>query len=132
MSSVDARNKLWDSRYAASNQLPAAAEVLTENMHLLPTAGRALDLACGLGANALLLASCGLEVWAWDYSATAIEKLLENAQANNLSLRTEVRDVVAHPPSPVSFDVIVVSRFLERSLAPAISLALKAHISDRA
>ena len=125
MTGPDERDTLWDSRYGASDQLPAAAEVLAENAHLLPIAGRALDLACGLGANALLLASCGLEVWAWDYSATAIEKLAQKAKTENLPVWAEVHDVVAQPPAPASFDVIVVSRFLERTLAPALCAALK-------
>jgi len=36
-----------------------------------------------------------------------------------------VRDVSQQPPEPESFDVIVVSRFLDRSICPAISRALK-------
>ena len=128
MSGVDERNQLWNARYQASEQASGqrpAAEVLTENTHLLPAEGRALDLACGLGANALLLARCGLEVWAWDYSETAIEQLAKFAELQNISLHTEVHDVIARPPAPASFDVIVVSRFLERALAPALSAALK-------
>ncbi len=38
------------------------AQVLLRNRHLLPEQGRALDLACGRGANALWLAEQGLEV----------------------------------------------------------------------
>ena len=44
----------------------SAAKVLTENHYLLPSTGVALDLACGLGANALYLAQQGLAVTAWD------------------------------------------------------------------
>jgi SAM-dependent methyltransferase len=42
-----------------------------------------------------------------------------------LVLEAAVRDVVREPPAVCSFDVIVVSRFLERSLAPAIVKALR-------
>jgi hypothetical protein len=42
-----------------------------------------------------------------------------------LSSQVEVRDVVTCPPLPSSFDVIVVSRFLERRLAAALIDALK-------
>jgi tellurite methyltransferase len=40
-------------------------------------------------------------------------------------VHAEVRDVVACPPRAESFDVIVVSRFLERALAPALIAALR-------
>ncbi|MEM7020777.1 MAG: SAM-dependent methyltransferase, partial [Pseudomonadota bacterium] len=38
---------------------------------------------------------------------------------------TEIRDVVANPPAPSSFDVITVSRFLERNLIPHLIKALR-------
>ena len=42
-----------------------------------------------------------------------------------LIAEAEVRDVSLQPPAPASFDVIVVSRFLDRQLCPAIAAALK-------
>jgi 2-polyprenyl-3-methyl-5-hydroxy-6-metoxy-1,4-benzoquinol methylase len=117
---------LWNQRYRNNSEpLPSAAPVLADNRHLLPSAGCALDLACGLGGNALLLAQHGLAVWAWDSSAVAIDKVSQLAQTQNLSIQTELRDVVVSPPTPDSFDVITVSRFLERSLAAALIAALK-------
>ncbi len=115
----------WDARYADAVETPPA-RVLLENVHLLPDRGAALDLACGLGANALLLASRGLEVVAWDSSSVAIDKLRALAQARGLTLQAEVRDVVQRPPEPERFDVIVVSRFLDRSLTPHLIAALRA------
>lgn len=44
------------------------SQVLLDNSHLLPASGRALDLACGLGANALYLAKRGMTTSAWDLS----------------------------------------------------------------
>jgi len=46
----------WNERYRAATGELKASRVLKENLHLLPDHGRALDLACGLGANAILLA----------------------------------------------------------------------------
>jgi SAM-dependent methyltransferase len=99
--------------------------VLVENSYLLPAGGVALDLACGLGANACLLARCGLDTVGWDYSRVAIDALTELAITTGLSLQGEVRDAIADPPQPGSFDVIVVSHFLERSLAPSLEAALR-------
>lgn len=113
----------WDRRHAGAIGMPEPARVLAENRHLLPARGRALDLACGLGANALLLAGRGLVTDAWDLSPVAIARL--RAAARELPLAAEVRDVVAEPPAPDRFDVIVVSWFLNRALAPALVVALR-------
>jgi SAM-dependent methyltransferase len=115
----------WDARYREADGEPQPALVLSAHEHLLPAAGKALDLACGLGANALRLASRGLETWAWDISPVAIARLAAAARRAGLSLHAEARDVIAQPPEPESFDVIVVSRFLERGLAPALQTALR-------
>ena len=123
-SNFDCIQQRWNARYRDRTTSPTAARVLLDNHHLLPAAGRALDLACGLGGNALLLAAHGLETQAWDISDIAVTRLREEAQRQGLTLQAEVRDVVQHPPTPESFDVIVVSRFLERHLAPALIQAL--------
>lgn len=116
----------WDSRYrnrAAGEGTPAA--VLTDNEHLLPAGGMALDLACGLGANAVWLAERGMKTFAWDSSSVAVAKLRHWSRENLLPITAEERDVLAWPPEPERFDVIVVSRFLERELAPALAAALR-------
>ncbi|MFT5134961.1 MAG: tellurite methyltransferase [Gammaproteobacteria bacterium] len=116
----------WNRIYASNDRtnLPAA-NVLRENTHLLPGEGRALDVACGLGANALLLAQHGLQTCAWDISKTAIEKLILRSTELNISLLAELRNVILAPPTPASFDVIVVSHFLDRALMPHLIAALR-------
>ena len=114
----------WNAHYQRPVHAPHAAYVLWENQHLLPATGRALDLACGAGGNALLLAAHGLETWAWDIADAAVARVQAVAQQWGVVLHTEVRDVVTCPPLPGSFDVIVVSRFLERRLVPALIDAL--------
>ncbi|HXH03596.1 MAG TPA: class I SAM-dependent methyltransferase [Candidatus Competibacteraceae bacterium] len=126
MNESEELRRQWDERYRANGAaMPEAARVLSEYRHLLPATGRALDLACGLGGNALLLAEAGLETWAWDLSAVAVARLAELAAARALPIHVEQRDVIACPPPPQSFDVITVSRFLERALAPVLSQALR-------
>lgn len=122
-----ARHVRWEAYYRSlqTAAVPEPAAVLAEHSHLLPECGIALDLACGRGGNALLLAAHGLETRAWDYSAAAIEQLQVCAAANGLRIECSVRDVLLQPPEPEQFDVIVVSRFLERRLAPALMQALR-------
>lgn len=122
---TDMLRRKWDQRHAQQTVPPAAARVLEENRHLLPDAGVALDLACGLGGNALLLAECGLHAAAWDLSPVAVGKLRRRAAERGLVIDTAVRDVIAEPPPPAGFDVIVVSWFLDRSLTPALIEALR-------
>lgn len=116
----------WDARYReAIGNYPEPALVLQQNQHLLPKQGQAVDLACGLGANALLLAKLGLQSQAWDISNEALAKLSAEAQRRQLDVRTEQRDVSTEPPSENSFDVIVVSHFLDRQLCSQLVKALK-------
>jgi tellurite methyltransferase len=116
----------WEARHSASGGvLGPAAAVLIENEHFLPRQGRALDLACGSGRNALWLAGQGLETHAWDWSASALRHLREAARQRGLAVATAERDVFAHPPAPCSFDVIVVSHFLDRGLAEPLMAALR-------
>jgi tellurite methyltransferase len=116
----------WDRIYSLDEPgKQAPAPVLAENAFLLPTAGTALDLASGLGANAIFLAEHGLTVTALDISSTAIEKL--SAYACNRRLAIEARQEAVTPASLPSsaYDAIVISRFLDRSLNDAIIDALK-------
>ena len=114
--------------HAPARGLPPPAEVLAQNRHLLPASGRALDLASGRGANALCLARRGgLAVAAWDNSATALATLAFTARQHALHIACQRRDISRRPPAPASFDVIVVSRFLDRDLMAAIKRALRQH-----
>jgi SAM-dependent methyltransferase len=122
---VSARDK-WDGIYAQKgDSLPKPAEVLRQNQHLLPQAGNALDLACGLGANTLLLAEHGLDVSSWDISAVAIARLEQLARQHNLNIDARVVDVMTKLPAPESVDVLVVTHFLVREMAVDLVQALK-------
>jgi len=121
---ADEREK-WDQIYRrGSGVTPTAARVLRDNEHLL-NGGRGLEIACGLGANALLLAARGVQTEAWDISPVAIDRLRALAQESGLPLQGVVRDVAQQPPESESYDVIVVTHFLERALAPHIIAALR-------
>lgn len=122
----DERQDRWQRRYQqAVATSVSACGVLAENAFLLPKQGRALDLACGRGGNALLLARQGLDVEAWDYAPAAIEALRRQARSEALSLDAVLRDVEQEPPGPASFDVITVSYFLERAIVPGLVRALR-------
>lgn len=119
----------WDARYAGgADAVPPPAAVLLRHARFLPEAGagpppRALDLACGRAGNGEWLAARGLEVHAWDVSRVVVDAL--RARAGSRLASACVRDVLREPPEPERFDVVVVARFLERSICPAIAAALR-------
>lgn len=120
------KQQRWNQRYQekqVEGQLPAA--VLTQNQALLPGKGRALDLACGLGGNAIFLAKHGYQVTALDYSGIALEKLALFSQQNNLSIEARLLDLETQSVKSAQYDVVVVSYYLQRDLFPKIFDLLK-------
>lgn len=116
----------WEAIYAQAIQIqPKPAAVLLENEFLLPKQGTALDLACGLGANALFLAERGLVVSAWDVSENALMKLRAIADHKGITIDTQAKEIDHGCFQNCCFDVIVVSRFLDQTLTNAIIGALK-------
>ncbi len=116
----------WNTRYRAlAGQSVEPCQVLASHTGLLPQTGTALDLACGRGGNAMLLAQQGLSTSAWDISGVAINELQKRAQTAGLSIDCCISDVSAKPPAPALFDVIVVSYFLDRGLLNNLEHALR-------
>ncbi|PLA75230.1 class I SAM-dependent methyltransferase [Hydrogenovibrio sp. SC-1] len=117
----------WDQHYAEqpANKPVAAAWVLKQHLSELPLRGKALDLACGLGGNARLLAQCGFKVDAWDISDTALTQLNNWAAVNRLPINPMLCDFEQMLFPYQQYDVIVISRYLNRDLWPQICQALK-------
>ena len=114
----------WDAIYSESADIPAESEVLANHLHLLPERGSALDLACGLGGNALLLAKSGLLVDAWDVSPVALQKLTRQADRQGVTINTRHCQIDLESFTKHRYDVIVICRFLDRTLCNAIMAAL--------
>jgi SAM-dependent methyltransferase len=125
VSSEDRRR--WDERYAGAAPESAAAAgppaVFAAHADEFPSAGTALELACGRGAGAVWLARRGLAVLGVDVSPVAITAARELAGRNGVGDRCRF-DVVdlddGLPPGPAA-DAIVCHRFRDRGLYPQIS-----------
>jgi rhodanese-related sulfurtransferase len=101
---------------------------LIENADLLPRGGKVLDVACGRGRHALLMASAGFEMRAIDRDPEAIAWLRDTAERMSLRIETDVVDLETDPPPSLgvgAFDVVLVFRYLHRPLMPALRDALK-------
>lgn len=104
----------WDARYAAAELLWSAGpnRFLVEECGQLPP-GRALDLACGEGRNALWLAEQGWQATGVDFSAVAVERGLRIAAERGIAGRVELiaADVLAWQPDPAGYDLVIVFYF---------------------
>lgn len=114
----------WNQRYAERQEANHPAQVLIENKHLLPSQGKALELACGMGGNSLFLARQGLSVTALDFSSVAIEKLHRIAEQEQLDVTAKVMDLNNWSADTSRYDFIVVTGFYQVDLCCRIIEAL--------
>jgi SAM-dependent methyltransferase len=114
----------WNEKHRDAEFLGDPSPFLVECRPLLPPA-RALDLACGLGANALYLAEGGFRVDALDWSFEALRKTAAAARGRNLDLALVACDLTRFPLPPGRYDAVVSFRFLDRALWPSMTKALR-------
>lgn len=100
------------------------------NADLLPAGGRGrvLDIACGSGRHALLLANSGFTVRAVDRDPDAIARLREMAKVLGVDITAVVMDLETDPPPDLGsreYDLVVGFNYLHRPLMPALREAVK-------
>lgn len=110
----------WDARYAAGayQARPHPSAFLVECEPLLPAPGRALDVACGTGRNALFLAERGWAVEAVDISPIALRRGAKRAQG--LPIRWRERDLDAGFDGGGRYELIVNIRYVNLPLLRAL------------
>ncbi|MCX5339786.1 class I SAM-dependent methyltransferase [Streptomyces atratus] len=97
--------------------------------------GKVLDLGCGLGDNALYLASQGLRVSAVDISEVAVECGRDKARHNGVTVEFQVADAFSLATSGPQYDVILDSAFfhtLPAEESPRYTELLQAICNDGA
>lgn len=99
----------WNARYAGKELLWTAQPnrlFASEVAGLAP--GRALDVACGEGRNAVWLAEQGWRVVAADFSDVALAKAAELAAARGVEVDWVLADVLDYEPAQRAFDLVAV------------------------
>ena len=114
---AEADREKWDRKYAEGSYQSRTypSPFLVERLAELPK-GRALDLACGTGRNALCLAEAGYEVEAMDISGVAIERARAAARERRLEVSWRVADLDGFGPPPGRYDLITVIRYTNRAM----------------
>lgn len=116
----------WDRKYAAGEG-PAHFQpnrLLVEQRRLL-SGGRALDLACGFGGNALYLAALGYRVEALDVSGVGLTKAQAEARRRGLTVHLVQADLARWRLPPDRYGLIAVFFYLDRALMPRLAASLR-------
>jgi SAM-dependent methyltransferase len=106
---VDAEG--WNDRYRAAELVWGAEpnRFVAEVLGPRAPAGRALDLACGEGRNAIWLARRGWQVVGVDFSEVALERARKLAAEAGVEVEWVHADVATYPAEPEAFALVLVS-----------------------
>ena len=98
----------WDRKYRQAENLWSANpnRFLVAEVEHLPT-GRALDLACGEGQNAIWLAGLGWDVVGVDFSEVAIAKGRARAERDGVAVDFAAVDLLVYEPEPGAYDLVL-------------------------
>ncbi|MBM84389.1 MAG: hypothetical protein CMJ78_27865 [Planctomycetaceae bacterium] len=119
MSNAD-REK-WDGKYHGKS----VPQVLAPNPWLIESvsdlaAGRCLDLACGLGHDAIWLAQQGWSVDAVDISPKGLRLASKFADQHNVRVNWIAADLDEFAVSENQYQLVTVFRFLDRTHLPSL------------
>jgi tellurite methyltransferase len=91
----------------------------------VPPPRRALDLAMGRGRHSLVLARHGFQTFGVDLKHEAVRDAILTANDADLHVRGWCADLTMYPLPVETFDLIVVTRYLQRDLFASIRGAVK-------
>jgi tellurite methyltransferase len=111
-------NKRYRLRERPAEDLDAAPTPLLVDTATALVPGKALDLACGAGRNALWLAEHGWEVTAVDGAHAAIEVLRTRAAERGLKINAVAADLEKgeFEIEPSRWDLVAMCYYLQRNL----------------
>ena len=102
------RSQDWDQRYATTELVWGAGPnrfLVSEVADLTP--GRALDLGCGEGRNAIWLAELGWRVTGVDFSEIGLDKARRMAADRGVEVTWVRGDLLDYQPDYGAFDLVI-------------------------
>lgn len=119
----------WDARYEQQELVWSSGPnqfLVSEVRSLAP--GRAVDLACGEGRNAIWLAEQGWTATGVDFSDVGLAKAARLAARRGVHVEWVVADVLAWTPPPEGYDLVAVFylQLAEPSRGEALRIAASA------
>ena len=117
----------WNERYAGGKYSSAEPHKLLINLAGKLKAGKALDLACGVGRNAIFLAEKGWQVTAVDNSAVGIGIAKQRAKEKSVKVDFRTADLEKNEfeIKENAYDLICDFYYLQRNLFPRIKSGIK-------
>ena len=106
----------WDQRYVEDSYQKGNPVTLLENWINKIPAGKALDIACGAGRNAIFMAQAGFEVDAIDISREGLNKARKNAGDDLLKIRWIEHDFDQAYDFDTDYDLIIVLWYVNLNL----------------
>ena len=103
---------------------PFVERWMRSHVDAIPAPRRALDLAMGRGRHALLLAELGCRTFGVDIQWAFVAATVREAQRRGYSLRAWCADLTRSRLPRGRFELIVVTRYLQRDLFPELAAAL--------
>lgn len=114
----------WNQRYAEDSYRKSnPVTLLSDWLPRIPV-GRALDVACGAGRNALLLAEAGFQVDAIDISAVGLQQLERKARELGHSVNCIEHDLDQAYDFATDYDLIVVLWYVNLELIERLCACL--------
>jgi tellurite methyltransferase len=86
----------------------------------IPEPRRALDVAMGRGHHALALAHAGFRTFGIDSNLDAVRHAVAEAAAAGVIVRAWCADLTQYPLPRRTFELVLVTRYLQRDLFPQI------------
>ncbi|PJK22414.1 class I SAM-dependent methyltransferase [Mycolicibacterium goodii] len=120
----------WDAAYTdrpVPGAVPGPPRSFAGHVDEFPTAGSALDVACGSGENSVWLAQRGLHVWGFDVSPVAVTQAEQLAVRHGVAQRCrfDVADLDDGLPDGAPVDVVLCHRFRD----PRLYRSLRARLA---
>jgi tellurite methyltransferase len=106
----------WNQRYAEDNYHKNNPVTLVEDWLPRIPVGKALDVACGAGRNAIYLAQAGIQVDAIDISLQGLNQARQKVESQGLSINWIEHDLDQDYQFDTDYDLIIALWYVDLAL----------------